>query len=156
MKYILAFFVLYSFSGCGESGVGGGCEYNYYAGSLKIVSMTAASQNMTCDNPIEIVYDFILDDPNMANDYVHKDFSDIGIYDSVSNLVNIPNIESKKMIEYLGLKVGDTFKATRVEEIGSGTCVPVTYDIKDSVFKEKWQNLESNTSLLIPECEKVY
>ncbi len=138
-----------------EEPEGGGCEYQIIEGEAEIVSISpASSEGLSCSSPLKVVYNFQADDPNAVNDYRHPDFSDFNrvcsSYFCDRGDLNDFIPMSKEWVETYGLQVGATYKVNRVEEIGSGSCYPVSFDWVE--LAEKRDSMTEESIAAIARC----
>lgn len=101
---------------------GGPCDYTDTPGVASVVSVTTADPDqLNCWNdPVQVIFDYVPDDPELAHLAVS------GIRLAISEGVNPP----AAWVEDEGLTVGSTHPCLR-RDIMSGTCTPLLFELLD-------------------------
>lgn len=108
--------------------VGGGCAYAEISGVARIVSVKPADPSLyNCRNdPVEVVFDFVPNDPTATGSYRFPAWADTGQHLTVSGGANPP----RQWVLGAGLAPGTTRACVR-SEITAGTCTPVIFTLSD-------------------------
>jgi len=137
---VLGTALAFALASCTEHIDGGGCRYESYPGVATIISIRpSATPAVGCSDPVDIVYRFTPDDPEVARNYEQQSyadddrlFSDVGgmhrslhVSDKLgsSGYLRVPRSLANEL-ELLG---NVPYPAERAEEVGSGVCFPVLY-----------------------------
>ena len=130
--------MIFIFAGCADSDnndnfEGGPCEYVKISGTATITSIVDASDDAyNCDNePVEVLFDFVPDDPDVTNDYLFPNTSDSGRYLRVGEGQNPP----RNYMNDKGIIVGSSHNCVR-NEILNGTCTPVFFQFPEIDFSD--------------------
>lgn len=110
--------------------VGGPCDYDVISGMATIVSVRDADPAANnCDDAVEVVFDFVPDEPGDVDRYRFPDWSDKGQYLTVGAGMNPP----RAWVEDQGIVEGSTQRCMRLE-ITKGTCTPVIFSFPEIDF----------------------
>lgn len=105
--------------------VGGPCSYIDVPGVAKITSIETAGTGLNnCRNAVEVLFDFVPDDPTAPQRYRVPTWPDAGRHLIVGDGKN-PSLEWVTARE---ISVGKEYPCLR-QEITSGTCTPVVFDV---------------------------
>ena len=108
--------------------VGGGCAYAEIPGVATIVSVRQADPSLyNCRNdPVEVVFDFVPDDPKAPDRYRFPAWADTGQHLTVPGGAN----PARQWTLNEGLTAGTQHACVR-SEITAGTCTPVIFTLSD-------------------------
>ena len=111
-----------------QTPVGGACTYAEIAGAATIVSVTQADPSLyNCQNdPVEVVFDFVPNDPTATGSYRFPAWADTGQHLTVSGGAN----PARQWTLDAGLTPGTQHPCVR-SEITAGTCTPVIFTLSD-------------------------
>ena len=126
---ILALVVLIGiFIGCNEGKMDGGpCKYSSIPGIAIIeIVKSAESSGNNCRDAVEIIFDFIPDNPIIINQYHFPSYPDTGINFTVGDGKNPP----AEWAQNKGLIKNSSHRCIR-KEITGGTCTPVIFEFPD-------------------------
>jgi len=130
--------MIFIFSGCADSDNndnydGGPCEYVEISGTATVISIVDANDDAyNCDNePVEVLFDFVPDDPDATNDYLFPDISDSGQYLTIGSGQNPP----RNYMNDKGIIVGSSHNCVR-KEILNGACTPVLFQFQEIDFSD--------------------
>lgn len=112
----------------------GPCEYRQTQGHAVITAVrSAASGTYNCKRAVQIIFDFIPDDPLAQKNYRFPQQSDSNRLFTVGAGMNPPDGWAQRV----GLVQGSTHRCIR-QEITKGTCTPVIFSFPDLDFSG-WQ-----------------
>ena len=100
---------------------GGPCDYTEIPGTASIISVVGVSGDTFCDEPVELLYNFVPDDPDQIDSRYIVNWP----LDSIRYTINSKN-PPRRWIETFGLLEGTEHRCTRFR-IFSGTCPPIMY-----------------------------
>ena len=110
------------FGACSEI-VGGPCEYVDIPGTARVVLVKeAAPIESNCKDAVEVIFDFVPDNPAIIDDYLFPNWEDTGQRLTVGGGMNPP----KTWVLAQGLTEGSEHRCIR-SEITKGTCTPVIF-----------------------------
>ena len=120
------FFVLCGVDKCGPV-VGGPCSYSDFAGTVEIIRVVDADPGAyNCKDAVEVLFDFVPDDPSDIDHYRFPGTSNENNRLTVSSGQNPP----RSWIEDEGIAHGSKLKCVR-REIKQDTCTPVIFFFPD-------------------------
>jgi hypothetical protein len=130
---VVLIMVALMFGACSDI-VGGPCEYVDIPGIARVVSANEADPaDFNCKNAVEVIFDFIPDDPAAIDDYLFPTSKDTGKRLTVGSGMNPP----KTWVLEQGLTEGSEHSCIR-REITKGTCTPVIFHFPD-IDMNKWE-----------------
>ena len=119
---VILVIVVLMFSACSDI-VGGPCEYVDIPGTARVVLVKEAAQaDSNCKDAVEVIFDFVPDDPAAIDDYLFPNWEDTDQRLTVGGGMNPP----KTWVLEQGLTEGSEHRCLR-SEITKGTCTPVIF-----------------------------
>jgi hypothetical protein len=113
--------VLLLFSCDDDTVCGGPCRYTEIPGTASIISVVDVGGETFCDEPVELLYNFIPDDP----DQINPSFLANWPLDSIQYIIAEKN-PPRKWVEAFGLLPGTEHRCSRFR-MYSGACTPIVY-----------------------------